>query len=239
MDDQTHDQMHERNPFALKDCALVALATGRRAQNLRELRDHLVTVDSASIYYHFWGCLLRPRFDDPEYNNDFAVWIRHGLNDLVLAERLAVVDPTQYEEIEDLREDLVDLIEERLDEIEWPTWAKMDNQFHFLRSQIVVFDTNVRIDNPEGLPDTVNKMSAGSVFYHFIDARRRNADKVDDFRAWLAGENHGYAGLVSALAEVDPYFFSLVELRRRLLEVFTGYFAAETADPPIEEEDGE
>ena len=68
-------------PFAIKDCALVSIATGRRAQNLRELRDNIVTIHPGSIYYHFWGVLLRPSFDDPEYNNDFAVWVRHALND--------------------------------------------------------------------------------------------------------------------------------------------------------------
>ena len=78
--------------FHIKDCSIAALATGRRAQNLRELRDHVRTVDAACIYYHFWGSRLLPRFDDPEYNNDFAAWCRHALQDDIMAERLAVVD---------------------------------------------------------------------------------------------------------------------------------------------------
>src|SRR5687767_14391939 len=39
-------------PFVVKDCTLVAIATGRRAQNLRELRDQLQIVHPGSIYYH-------------------------------------------------------------------------------------------------------------------------------------------------------------------------------------------
>jgi hypothetical protein len=67
-------------PFAIKDCDLIAIATGMRAQNLRELRDRLTVVHPGCIYYHFWGGLLRPKFTDPEYNNDFAAWVFYGLH---------------------------------------------------------------------------------------------------------------------------------------------------------------
>ena len=76
--------------FLIKDCALAAIATGLHAQNLRELRDHLTDIHLGCIYYHFWGGLLRPHFDDPEYNNDFASWARHALHDVPLAERLGI-----------------------------------------------------------------------------------------------------------------------------------------------------
>jgi len=213
-----------REPFAIKDCALIPIATGRRAQNLRELRDSLTTIHPGSIYYHFWGGLLRPRFDDPEYNNDFAVWARDGLNDNALAERLAVIDPTEFEGMDALRRELIDVIEERLDESEWVSWSKRDNQFHFTRSQIVVFDTNNRIENPEELVDVVPRLSVSSVFYHFIDARRRSDDSVDDFRSWLGGFGDTYAWLCLDLAEMDPYFVTLVELRRKLSDLLTNYF---------------
>jgi len=66
-------------PFAVKDCALAAISTGQRAQNLKELRERLIGIHPGAVYYHFWGGALRPRFDDPEYNNDFASWARHAL----------------------------------------------------------------------------------------------------------------------------------------------------------------
>jgi hypothetical protein len=220
---------HAFEPFAIKDCALVAIATGKRAQNLRELRDSLTVIHSGSIYYHFWGGLLRPRFDDPEYNNDFAVWALHGLHDHPLAERLAVIDPTDYGDMEELRQELIDVVEERLDESEWVAWSKSDNQFHFIRSQIVVFDTNKRILGPEELVDAVAKMSVSSVFYHFIDARRRSDDRVDDFRAWLTGFGDTYSALYANLSAIDPYFISLTELRDRLTSMLAAYFGVTTS----------
>lgn len=210
--------------FAVQDCALAAIATGRRAQNLRELRDNLLTIHPDSIYYHFWGGLLRPRFDDPEYHNDFAIWTRYALQDLVLAERLGVIDPSDFKDLEALRQELVEVIEERLDEFELVSWARPENQFYFVRSQIVVFDTYQRIERPEELAQAVPRMSLGSIFLHFIDGRRRTSGGVDDFVAWLAGCFEGYEDLCTSLAKLDPFFSSLRELRNQLTNVFQSYF---------------
>jgi hypothetical protein len=211
-------------PFAVKDCALVAIATGKKAQNLSELRDNLQTIAPGSIYYHFWGRLLRPRFDIPQYLNDFATWSHYSLHDDPLAERLAILDPTEFENLEMLRVELVEIIEQRLDEVEWPPWAKPDRQFHFIRSQIVVFDTQLVVENPEDLVDIVPRLSLGSIYYHFIDARRRTEESKDDFHAWLAGFGSTYADLCRRLASADPYFVALSDLRRYLAELLGDYF---------------
>ena len=206
----------EPRPFAIKDCALIALATGRRAQNLRELGMHLHEVSSASIYYHFWGGLLRPRFDDPEYMNDFAAWARHALHDKVLAERLAIIDPTDFQDLEELRRELIDTIEDRIEESEIIPWTKADQQFHFLQSKIVVFDTGIRLDRPEQLVEAIPTLSAGSIFYHLIDARRRDPQSRDDFSLWLRATGEANASLADRVQAIDPYFGSLTELRDQL-----------------------
>lgn len=211
-------------PFAAKDCALVGISTGMRAQNLRELRDHVFRIHPGSIYYHFWGALLRPRFDDPQYNNDFAVWCHYALHDDPLAERLAVIDPTDFADLEALRQELVEVIEERLEEIERIPWADRDRQFYFLRSQIVVFDTGMQIDRPEDLVEVIPRLPVGSIFYHFIDARRRDSKGLDDFRSWLEGFEDSYVDLRDRLATIDPYFVTLSKLRQELATVFEGYF---------------
>ena len=210
--------------FAVQDCALAAIATGRRAYNLRELRDKLSDIDSDSIYYHFWGGLLRPRFDDPEYHNDFAIWSHCALQDAVLAERLGIINPTDFQSIEQLREHVIEVIEERMDEREQVPAADPDNPFYFVRSQIVVFDTSSRITRAEELCHKIPAMSVGSVFYHFIDALRRSEQDKDDFSAWLQGcFGNDYAELCGALREIDPFFSGLRELRNRLTNVFLTY----------------
>jgi hypothetical protein len=165
---------------------------------------------------------LRPRFDEPEYNNDFAEWVHHAFQDDILAERLSVIDPDRFVNLEALRQELLEVIEHRLDVIETLAWSKPDMQFHFVRSQIVVFDTHDTIDDPTQLLEVISKMSVGSIFYHFIDARRRSPEMMDDFRTWLI--SCGFEDLCLQLAEVDPYFRSLVELRRQLTDLLSNYF---------------
>jgi hypothetical protein len=200
--------------FSVKDCALIALATGYRAENLKELREALLSVPLASIYQHFWGRLLRPGFDEPEYNNDFASWAYHALHEKPLAERLAVIDPAAYGDLEGLRQRVVEVVEERLDEGGLIPWALADQQFHFIQSQLVISDAGITLKSPSELAPTILRLSTGSIFYHVIDARRRTPDRVDDFSLWLRSFGTRYSRVLDALARVDPYFSSLVVLRR-------------------------
>ncbi len=210
--------------FVIRDCAVIAMGTGLRALNLRELREHLLSVDLDSIYHHFWGGLLRPRFDDPEYNNDFAAWAHRGLHERKLAERLGIIDPSDYPDLENLRQELVEIIEDRLEQSELTPWAPRDRQFNFITTHMVVFDTHKRLIRPEELVNAVPTMSLGSIFYHLIDARRRTEGHVDDFRAWLFGFGDKYLNLIAELAAVDPFFPTLTELRDKLSALFAAHF---------------
>lgn len=206
------------------DCALIAIATGIKAQNLRELRDQLQTVHPGCLYHHFWGNLLNPHFDDPEFQNDFAVWSARHLHDFKLAEKLAMVDPGSYRNIEDIRKAVIDIVEERLYESEHVPWVRSGEEFHFIRSQIVIFDTGKSYNDPSELIEIIPTMSLGSLFFHFIDSRRRTQDTKNDFSVWLAGFGDKYKGLIAALDNIDPYFTPLTELRQELDYVFNDYF---------------
>jgi hypothetical protein len=214
----------------IKDCLLVALATGQRAQTLRELHAGLRAVSPESIYFHFWGRLLRPRLDDPEFHSDFASWARHSLHDEVLAERLAVIDPAEFPHLEELRQEVLDIVEARIDE-SMPVAVPPDRQFHFRHCQTLVLDTGIRVADPAGLVDVLPQLSLGSIFYHMIDARRRDPVRVDDFRVWLGEWGDGYGPLVDRMAGVDPYFSTLAELRDQLFRIVEDFFRAPEAAP--------
>jgi len=214
-------------PFGVKDCALITLATGTRVQNLKEFSVALKEVSLGSVYHHFWGRLLRALFDEPEYNNDFASWAYRGLHDKPLAEQLSMVIPTDYEDMEGLRQEILEVIERRLDESEYVPWAKADQQFHFLKSQIVIFDTGIRYDHPAELVPQINKLSTGSIYYHFIDARNRTEERKDDFSSWLNGFGNDFEELARNLCSVDPYFSSLKEIRVIVSNIFQKFFEKE------------
>jgi len=206
--------------FTVHDCALITLSTGSRARTLREFRTELIQVPVGCIYHHCWGRLLRPQFDEPEYNNDFASWAYHALHDKPLAERLSMVIPTNFNALEDLRQGLIDVVEMHLDETGFAPSVTADQDFHFMKAQIVVFDTGLRFESPTAMLPYLANLSTSSIYYHFIDARSRTADQCDDFSNWLCGFNDTYAPLAQALRGLDPYFSSLKEIRQQLVGIF-------------------
>ncbi len=208
-------------PFAVMDCVLLSRMSGLPpAVNLRELRDRLAICSEDVIYHHFCETWLRPTFDDPEFRNDFALWAKSGLHDRVLAERLAIIDPYEYTAIADLRQHLLELIEERLSELQpWVPMARAGLEFNFMQATTVVFDTGERIGTPKHLADAVGRMTNGSIYFHFLEARRRPPLLQDDFGAWLTTLNGGYQRLIGALSEIDIYFSSLAEIRSEIVRV--------------------
>lgn len=224
MIDVSENTPQDAAAFTVKDCALIAIATGRQDYTLPELRNDLRMVNADSIYFHFWGGLLQPRFEEREFNNDFAGWSRHHLHDYRLAEQLAMIDPTDFDDLEDLRREMLDVIEEHLDSEVGVSWLRASRPFEFIRSQIVVFDTNRRLQDPAELAEIIPRLSPSSIFYHFIDARRRSKEGMDDFRLWLANFDGRFEDLRQDLTNLDPYFGSLSELRDQLRDIFNNYF---------------
>jgi hypothetical protein len=215
---EEHKNNGKPEPFLIRGCTLVVLSTGISAQNLRELRAGLEQAPADSIYHHFWGRFLQAHFDEPQFNNDFASWVRHVLREKESAERLSVINPADFDDLEGLRAELIDVIETALDEQEMVPWARFDQQFHFLRSQIIVFDTGLDASDPAELARLIPTMSPGMIFYHFIDARRRTPDRTDDFSHWIESFGPKWTPLVELLRAIDPYFSSLADIRKELAE---------------------
>ncbi len=204
-------------PFRIKDCALVVrMADVRPALNLRELYDRISVCSVDSIYHHFCETTLRPSFDDPEYRNDFAVWSRYILNDEILAERLGILDPYDFGDMEELRRAVLEIIDDRLSDLSHIPSVNLDKAFEFLQAYTMVFDTRRDIVNPEDLPDAITQMTTSSLYYHFIEARRRVEGRLDDFTAWLLSWNGRGDSLIRTFSEVDFYFPNLKELQSEL-----------------------
>jgi len=217
-------------PFNVIDCSLVPIATGEKAYNLRELKDRLMRLtDKEIMYYHFWDVLLRPHYVDPEYQNDFAAWAYHQLHDKRLAERLSIINPVNYQYMSDLRMNIIEAIEERMDEDDFTYMTDVAHPFFFLRSQLVVIDTRTRINTPEDLAEEIAGFSQNSIFYHFIDSRRRTRSGDNDFTVWLKAWGDAYGELAEQIARIDPYFTSLAELQAQLTNVIRQHFTRGTA----------
>jgi hypothetical protein len=228
MEDSRHELFE---PFYVRDCALSAIATGCRAQTLGEFRDRLRDIPGESIYYHFWRQSIEASLMAGGFFNDFSHWAHYHLHDDILAERLALIDPSAYVDLEKLRFDIIEIIEERLDELEFiPACAHVD-AFHFIQSKIVVFDTNYTLRHPRDLVNTLPQLPPSAIFYHFIDARRREPSRhMDDFTTWLQNSKDTYGALIDQLARVDPYFIPLLELRDKLSAIVMEFFVSTSTE---------
>ena len=211
-------------PFEVKDCALVSRMAGlNTAINLRELRDRLERCPIESIFHHLCETVVRPTFDDPEFRNDFAVWAAHQLGDRVLAERFGIINPYTFESFEAIREHMIEIIEDRLAELDYTPTAPRGADFRFMRAVTVIFDTRVKLETPHDLIENLPNFSLSSIYYHYVEARRRTPMRTDDFTAWLSDFGNGTEELRQALGDIDFYFLSLAQLRDQLIEAAAPY----------------
>jgi hypothetical protein len=211
-------------PFEVKDCALLARMSGLPpAINLRELRERIAQCSENVLFHHFCETTLRSTFDNPDYRNDFAVWSKLYLGDRVLAERLGILDPYEFPSLGELRAATLEVIDERLGESTMIPWARPGDELYFMEATTVVFDTGMRISHPREFAAAIGAMTAGSVYFHFLEARRRPPFGKDDFTAWLLENNDGEKNrpYIEALARIDFYFHTLIHLRRELTKVLS------------------
>ncbi|MBA3015284.1 MAG: hypothetical protein KKD63_10240 [Proteobacteria bacterium] len=205
--------------FIIQDCTLLSRTSGvPPAINLRELRQRLANCKQDVLYHHFCETPLVPSFDNPDSRNDFAVWALLQLGDRVLAERLGIINPYIYTDLEELRELVLDILDERLSEVPFVPSCQNGGELFFTEAVTIVFDTGGRISSPEELPAAIEKMTNGSIYYHFMEARRRDPIGCDDFSAWLASfpDQEDWC---RKLQKIDFAFFTLSELRNALVTI--------------------
>jgi hypothetical protein len=203
--------------FEVKDCTLLVRMSGLPpAVNLRELRDRIALCHPDVLYHHFCEPPLRSSFDYPDYRNDFAVWSKYHLGDEILAERLGIIDPYSCGSMEEIRASTIDILEERLSEVAIVPWVRKGHEFYFMQAITIVFDTGQRAAEPQALPPVIGRMSNGSIYFHFLEARRRLPERIDDFSAWLEGLEGDWSHYIKALRSIDFGFCSLTEIREEL-----------------------
>jgi hypothetical protein len=138
-------------PFAVFDCTLARMPIGRSCSNMRELLESIRTVPDMVIEHHMTRCALEDHFDLYEFPNDLARWCWDMLADHVLAEKLGLVDPFSHPSIDSLRAELVNLVEERVWELDRMPTCQPGLELHFVGSRLVAYDTGERLPTPASL----------------------------------------------------------------------------------------
>ena len=205
------------NPFWFRECFLMTMPLGEKAINLRELLHTLGEVDDSVLYYHLLQSRLAITQPVVEYPNEFALWAATALQDIKLAEKLSSFDPFEYDDMEQVRGAMVDILEEYLWDLPSVPWARPGFEFHFCEASMVVIQSETPANTMKEFCDNLVKVGLDSVYYHFFEARRRLGMRhIDDFSYWMEF-NFDLPELVAAIRSLDVYFYTLKEVRDALV----------------------
>jgi len=204
-----------KDPFEFYSEASLTQCTPFQADSLPSLLECLRRVSGSSIFYHFHHSLLRRHFLKAEYENDFAVWASHTLREPVLAERLATIDPLDFESVRASREKLIAYVQEVVGRTESYIRVPPGREFRFLELKSFSYPSGLRAANLDEFARVVRRISTESMFYHVIEARLRLGKGSNDFSLWLE-ESWQEPELARRVAALSPYRWGLTDLRNRI-----------------------
>ncbi len=203
-------------PFEFRQCISILKSTGRKAVNLRQLREIIAAVSDDSIFHHTYQYFLKEHI--LEYTNDFAQWAGEGLEERALAEQLSNIDPYACGSTSEVRAALVAVIDSYLEGFPEPRDALPGEEFFFNETVTFVFPVGVWAKNLAEFLIALKFIDNGCIYYHFYEARTRVAGGVDDFSRWIED-----ALLKSELAEkvraIDPFMHTTKEIREHISEM--------------------
>ncbi|MDI6776154.1 MAG: DUF5752 family protein [Syntrophales bacterium] len=201
-------------PFEFKQCISILKSTGKKAKNLRELRDAIATVSDECIFHHTYQYFLKGHI--LEYTSDFAHWAGESLEERALAEQLSNIDPYDFKDISDLRKELLGVIDDYLKRFPAPREAMPSNEFFFNETAILIFPVGIRAKNLAEFLMAIKYVDSGSIYYHFYEARIRLGGGIDDFSRWI--EDAGKKELTERIKAIDPFMHNIEGIREHIVE---------------------
>ena len=202
--------------FHFIDCFEIKELLGEKANDESRLVSLIKKVPLDSIYYHMHSYFLRHYYIIAPYPNDFANWAAIQVRDRVLGEKLGSVTPSRTKSIEDLRTEIVDIINKHLSSIKINPRVVYGQPFYFMNSRIIEIPTGIRANNLKEFSECLKIIDASAIYNHIFEARLRDKRGISDFAEWFR-QTLGMRELADKIENIDCYMYSLEELRTTLL----------------------
>jgi hypothetical protein len=206
------------HPFSFVGCWELREMLGRSARDEQQLLEALEEIPLDSIYYHTHSFFLRHKYIAGPYPNDFATWAAIQVRDRVLGEKLGVLDPYDFENLEFLRAEIVTIIEEHLSELQIIPRAIYGEPFHFMQSRIVEAPTGLKARTLTEFREILANVDISVIYYHTFEAVLRLGRRNGDFALWIEGQL-GLPELARKISKLDPYMTSLETIRHRMIKL--------------------
>lgn len=207
-----------KNTFEFMTCNHLIKLLNISARNIEELLEHLLKVPDSSIYMHTFKFIRSHHYLENEPSNDFAYWVMNILKNEELGEILSNVDPFQFNSISGLRRHFHLLIRDFISKNHHRTTDVPEGQeFQFMSCLSLVKHTGIYAANLQDFLNGIKKVSLNSVYFHMFEARLRLKRQDNDFSIWLRDINEH--SLADRIASMNIYYFSLAEIKRRIVEI--------------------
>ncbi len=197
-------------PFAFNQCTSIIKSTGKKASNLKELRNLVAVVTAESIFHHTYQYFLRGHM--LEYTNDFAHWAGTNLEESALAEQLANIDPYAFDEIEALRNEILRVLDNYLAMCPETRNVFTGDEFYFCETITMVYPVGVEARNMAEFLMALKYIDPGAIYYHFYEARTRLGGDTDDFSKWFEDVNDK-GELAEKIRSIDPFMHNIEGIR--------------------------
>lgn len=211
-----------KEPFIFYTRLNLTELTGLAASTLPQFLEILKTAPDSCVYQHTHRFLQQHEYLSPEPPNDFAFWASEALGDDELGEKLASIDTVRFSNLAALRDRIVGAVGEHLARTPAAATRRAGpgEDFYFMKTVSFVIPTPYRAYDLGEFAEVIRKITIHAIYFHIFEARLRLAKKSNDFSNWI--ENSlGDAELAKQIAALDPYTYTLEELRKRLITLAT------------------
>jgi hypothetical protein len=212
------------NPFIFVGCWELREMLGRSARDERQLLEAIEEVPLDSIYYHTHSFLLRHKYIAGPYPNDFATWAAIQVRDRVLGEKLGILSPYDFGNLESMRGEIVTIIADHLSRLQIIPRVIYEEPFHFMQSRIISAPTGLEAHTLPEFREVLGSVDASVIYYHTFEAILRLGKPKGDFALWVE-EQLGLPELGEKISKIDPYRISLESIRGRILILCDGFLA--------------
>jgi hypothetical protein len=95
------------------------------------------------------------------------------IRDQVLAERLGMVDPFQFESVERTREELLSILDDHLEGLNPVPQVVFGDPFFFVRSHLIEVPTGISAGTLPEFRAALAEVDVSAIYLHALDARSR------------------------------------------------------------------
>ena len=206
------------HPFLFTGCWELREMLGRSARDEQQLVEAIEEIPLDSVYYHTHSFFLRHKYIVGPYPNDFATWAAIQVRDRVLGEKLGILDPYDFENLEAVRAEIVTIIEEHLSQLQIIPRAIYGEPFYFMQSRIIEVPTDLEARTLTEFREILATVDVSVVYYHTFEAMDRLGRKKGDFALWVE-DQLGLPELAKKISTLDPYMTSLESVRTRIIRL--------------------